>query len=154
MARKHYGKRRNCSFRAISPFPTVFSKDLNLRHVKTRACLEKGSSYMVFFFQAILIMDIAIQRYGSYEKFEEQTGGKILQRSNIVALIQRYLKRENMEREIMVNLSEDLLSRGSMTRIKGKPTLNVRVVNLREYWVEGLLRHEIGKYRFLHPQNS
>ena len=26
--RKHCGKRRNCSLRAISPFPTVFSKDL------------------------------------------------------------------------------------------------------------------------------
>ena len=26
--RKHDGKRRNCSPRAISPFPTVFSKDL------------------------------------------------------------------------------------------------------------------------------
>ena len=27
---------------AISPFPTVFSKDLYCRHVKTRACLGKG----------------------------------------------------------------------------------------------------------------
>ena len=36
------GKRRNCSLRAISPFPTVFSKDLNCRNVKTRACLRKG----------------------------------------------------------------------------------------------------------------
>ena len=36
--RKHWGKRRNCSLRAISPFPTVFSKDLYCRHVKTRAC--------------------------------------------------------------------------------------------------------------------
>ena len=36
------GKRRNCLSRAISPFPTVFSKDLNHRHVKTRACLGKG----------------------------------------------------------------------------------------------------------------
>ena len=35
-------KRRNCSLRAISPFPTVFSKDLYCRHVKTRACLGKG----------------------------------------------------------------------------------------------------------------
>ena len=26
--RKHCGKRRNCSLRAISPFPTVFSKGL------------------------------------------------------------------------------------------------------------------------------
>ena len=39
---KHCGKRRNCSLRAISPFPTVFSKDLSCRHVITRACLGKG----------------------------------------------------------------------------------------------------------------
>ena len=43
---KHYGKRRNCSLRAISPFPAVFSKDLYCRHLKTRACLGKG--YSVF----------------------------------------------------------------------------------------------------------
>ena len=40
--RKHCGKRRNCSLRAISPFSTVFSKDLHCRRVKTRACLGKG----------------------------------------------------------------------------------------------------------------
>ena len=39
MGRKHCGKRRNCSLRAISPFPTVFSKDMYCRQVKTRACL-------------------------------------------------------------------------------------------------------------------
>ena len=27
MGRKHCGKRRNCSLRAISPFPTVFTSD-------------------------------------------------------------------------------------------------------------------------------
>ena len=97
------------------------------------------------FFQAILIMENAMQKYGSYETFEEETGGKILQRTNIMAMIQRYLKRECMENEICINLSEELLSRGSMTRVKGKPMLNVRIINLREYWVEGLLRHEIGK---------
>ena len=36
------GKRRNCLLRAISPFPTVFSKHLYCRQVKTRACLGKG----------------------------------------------------------------------------------------------------------------
>ena len=41
MGRKHSGKRRNCSSRAISPFPAVFSKDLYCRHVKTRACLGR-----------------------------------------------------------------------------------------------------------------
>ena len=40
--RKHCGKRKNCSVRALSPFPTVFSKDLYSIQVKTRACLGKG----------------------------------------------------------------------------------------------------------------
>ena len=42
--RKHCGKRRNFSLWAISPFPTVFSKEFFCRHVKTRACLGKRSS--------------------------------------------------------------------------------------------------------------
>ena len=43
--RKRCGKRRNCSLRAISPFPAVFSKDLYCRHVKTRACLGKTTNF-------------------------------------------------------------------------------------------------------------
>ena len=39
---KKLWERRNCSSRAISPFPKVFPKDLYCRHVKTRACLGKG----------------------------------------------------------------------------------------------------------------
>ena len=45
MDRKHYGKMKNCSLQAISPFSSVFSKNLNCRHVKTRACLGKDSEY-------------------------------------------------------------------------------------------------------------
>ena len=41
-ARKHYVNRRNCLLRAISPFPTLFSKDLYCRHVITKAYLGKG----------------------------------------------------------------------------------------------------------------
>ena len=41
MGRKHCGKRRNCSLRAISPFPTVFSKDLYWRHVKPGPVWER-----------------------------------------------------------------------------------------------------------------
>ena len=40
--RKHCGERRNCSLRAIYPFPTLFSKDFNCRRVNTRGCLAKG----------------------------------------------------------------------------------------------------------------
>ena len=45
MDRKLCDKRRNCLLQAISPFPTVFSKDLYCRHVKTRACLGKGNFF-------------------------------------------------------------------------------------------------------------
>ena len=34
--RQHCGKRRNCSLRALSPFPTVVSKDLHRRHEKKK----------------------------------------------------------------------------------------------------------------------
>ena len=42
IGRKRCWKRRNCSWRAISPFLTVFSKDLYRGHLKTKACLGKG----------------------------------------------------------------------------------------------------------------
>ena len=41
MDRKHCGKRRNCSLRAIFPFPTVFSKDL-LQTRKNQGLFGKG----------------------------------------------------------------------------------------------------------------
>ena len=39
---KHCGKRRNCSLRAIYPFPTVFSKGLFHRGVKRCHCVGMG----------------------------------------------------------------------------------------------------------------
>ena len=42
MGRKHCGKRRNCSLRAISPFTTVFSKGLSTRGVKRCRCVGMG----------------------------------------------------------------------------------------------------------------
>ena len=89
-------------------------------------------------------MENALEKYGTYEEFESKTGGQILSRSQIYTVVTRYLKTENLEQEVVVNLTEELLSRGSMTRCKGKAQLNVRLVNLREFWLDGLLRHEIG----------
>ncbi|XP_005107828.1 uncharacterized protein KIAA0895 [Aplysia californica] len=95
---------------------------------------------------AILIMEKAISYFGTYETFEEVTGGRILSKSQIYSLVKKYLKNEELEDEVTLNLSEDMLSRGSMTRSKGKAMLNVRCVNLRECWAEGLLRHELGTH--------
>ena len=39
---KHCGKRRNCSLRAISPSPTVFSKGLFPRGIKRCQCVGMG----------------------------------------------------------------------------------------------------------------
>ena len=40
--RKHCGKRRNLLLWEISPFTTVFWKDLFYRDMETRACLWEG----------------------------------------------------------------------------------------------------------------
>ena len=63
--RKHCGKRRNCSLRAISPFPTVFSKRLYYRHVKHKGLFGKElkikmsitcfSSYQIGFRDSLMI---------------------------------------------------------------------------------------------------
>ena len=47
MARKQCGKRRNCSLRAISRFPAMFSKDLSCRHVKTRERVKERRTISV-----------------------------------------------------------------------------------------------------------
>ena len=39
--RKHYWKRRNCSLWAISPFHTMFSKDMYYRYVKIKGVLGR-----------------------------------------------------------------------------------------------------------------
>ena len=54
--------------------------------------------------QAIHIMDQAINQFGTYEEFEEQTGGRILSRSQIISLVRKYLKKEDLESEIQVTL--------------------------------------------------
>ena len=46
--RKHCGKRRNCLLRAISPFPTVFSKGLFPRGVKRCHCVGMGKVSSLF----------------------------------------------------------------------------------------------------------
>ena len=45
--RKHCGKRRNCSLRAISPFPTVFSKDLNCKTRINKGLFGKGLKHLL-----------------------------------------------------------------------------------------------------------
>ncbi|XP_015445033.2 uncharacterized protein KIAA0895 homolog isoform X2 [Pteropus alecto] len=101
-----------------------------------------------FLKQSINIMELTLQKYGSYEKFEQATGGSLLSKTRIWSHVRRYMVKEGCMGEIVVHLTEDLLSRASMTVVNGCPTLTINVSTAREHWLEGMLRHEIGTHYF------
>nr|XP_020820061.1 uncharacterized protein KIAA0895 homolog isoform X4 [Phascolarctos cinereus]XP_020820062.1 uncharacterized protein KIAA0895 homolog isoform X4 [Phascolarctos cinereus]XP_020820063.1 uncharacterized protein KIAA0895 homolog isoform X4 [Phascolarctos cinereus] len=93
-------------------------------------------------------MERTLQRYGSYENFEQATGGCLLSKTRIWSHVRKYMTKEGCLGEIVVHLTEDLLSRASMTVVNGCPTLTINVSTAREHWLEGMLRHEIGTHYF------
>uniref|UniRef100_A0A8B9UKY0 KIAA0895 n=1 Tax=Anas zonorhyncha TaxID=75864 RepID=A0A8B9UKY0_9AVES len=101
-----------------------------------------------FLKQSINIMERTLQKYGSYEKFEQATGGSLLTKSRIWNHVRKYMVKEGCLGEIVVHLTEDLLSRASMTVVNGCPTLTINISTAREHWLEGMLRHEIGTHYF------
>ncbi|CAH1268768.1 KIAA0895L [Branchiostoma lanceolatum] len=104
--------------------------------------------------QAITIMENALKRFGTYENFEARTGGKRLTRGEIMTIVKRCFKREKLQNgEVIINLSDDLLSRASMTQSRGRPTLNINVNTSRQFWLEGVARHEIGTH-YLRSYNN
>ncbi len=46
--------------------------------------------------------------------------------------------------QIVVNLTDGLLSRASMIVVNSRPRLTINISTAREQWLEGMLRHEIG----------
>ncbi|KAK9526190.1 hypothetical protein VZT92_014903 [Zoarces viviparus] len=101
-----------------------------------------------FLTQAVRIMELALQRYGSYEKFEKTTGGNLLTKSRVWLNIKKYMEKEGCVGEIVAQVTDDLLSRASMTVVNSRPTLTINSSTAREHWLEGMLRHEIGTHYF------
>ncbi|XP_012689936.2 uncharacterized protein KIAA0895 [Clupea harengus] len=101
-----------------------------------------------FLTQAVRIMELALQKYGNYEKFEQATGGSLLTKSRIWYQVKKYMEKEGCLGEIVVHLTDDLLSRASMTVVNSRPTLTINMATAREHWLEGMLRHEIGTHYF------
>ena len=64
-------------------------------------------------------MQNAIKRFGTYEKYMETTGGRKLSRFEIIQAAKNYLKSENMEDEVDIVISEDLLSRLKQNHVTG-----------------------------------
>ncbi|KAA0710558.1 hypothetical protein E1301_Tti015770 [Triplophysa tibetana] len=104
--------------------------------------------------QAERIMELALRKYGSYEKFEQATGGNLLTKSRIWYYVKKYMEKEGCMGEIVVYLTDDLLSRASMTVVNGRPTLTINISAAREQWLQGMLRHEIGTHYFRGINNS
>lgn len=71
-----------------------------------------------FHFQAIKIMRHALVKHGSYERFEESSGGRKLSRIQILDYVRNYLKQENMENEVQVWINDYSLN-GKHLRAKG-----------------------------------
>lgn len=50
--------------------------------------------------QAIKIMELTLQKYGSYENFEQATGGSVLPRSRIWNHVRKYMVKEGCLGEV------------------------------------------------------
>ncbi|XP_063160107.1 putative tyrosine carboxypeptidase MATCAP2 isoform X1 [Candoia aspera] len=151
--------RKFCILTAIKPsnverekikfFKSDFTSNPQFEYASSAlpSVLEKHSQASnLFLKQAIRIMELTLQKYGSYENFEQSTGGSLLPRSRIWNHVRKYMVKEGCLGEIVVHLSEDLLSRASMTVVNGRPTLTINISTAREHWLEGMLRHEIGTH--------
>ncbi|KAK5911659.1 hypothetical protein CgunFtcFv8_005814 [Champsocephalus gunnari] len=82
-----------------------------------------------FLTQAVNIMELALQ-------------------SRVCHNVKKYMEKEGCVGEIVVQVTEDLLSRASMTVVNSRPTLTINICSAREHWLEGMLRHEIGTHYF------
>nr|XP_024658958.1 uncharacterized protein KIAA0895-like [Maylandia zebra]XP_024658959.1 uncharacterized protein KIAA0895-like [Maylandia zebra] len=120
-----------------------------------RSVLDKyreGSG--LFLEQAVGIMECVLRKFGSYENFEEVTGGSALPKSQVWAAVRKYLQKEGCVGEVVVRLSEELLSQAVMVVESCRPTLTINLSGARQHWLEGMLRHEIGTHYLRGVNNS
>ncbi|CAN2389319.1 DUF1704, partial [Pristimantis euphronides] len=99
-----------------------------------------------FLAPALRILNTVLKKYGSYENFELLTGGNLLSKCQIWACCRRYMQKESCSGEVVVQLTEDLLSQAVMTNENSRPTLTINLLGARQHWLEGMLRHEIGTH--------
>lgn len=100
----------------------------------------------LFLSQAVRIMECVLRKFGSYENFADMTGGSLLPKSRVWAAARKYLQKENCVGEVVVCLSEELLSQAVMMVESCRPTLTINLSGARQHWLEGMLRHEIGTH--------
>ncbi|XP_051830990.1 microtubule-associated tyrosine carboxypeptidase 1 [Antechinus flavipes] len=119
------------------------------------AVLEKyNEASDKFIPQAVRIIEAVLEKYGSYEQFEAITGGQLLTKCQIWSIVRKYMQKEGCSGEVVVQLSEDLLSQAVMMVENSRPTLAINLTGARQYWLEGMLRHEIGTHYLRFVNNT
>ncbi|XP_026550316.1 uncharacterized protein KIAA0895-like [Notechis scutatus] len=101
--------------------------------------------HFVYLLQATGILNAVLQKYGTYESFEASNGGKLLTKCQIWSITRKYMQKEGCSGEVVVQLTEDLLSQAVMMVENSRPTLAINLSGARQNWLEGMLRHEIGQ---------
>ncbi|XP_062997603.1 microtubule-associated tyrosine carboxypeptidase 1-like isoform X2 [Elgaria multicarinata webbii] len=96
--------------------------------------------------EAVGIINAVLEKYGTYESFEASNGGKLLSKCQIWSIIRKYMQKEGCSGEVVVHLTEDLLSQAVMMVENSRPTLAINLSGARQNWLEGVLRHEIGTH--------
>uniref|UniRef100_A0A8C5QLC9 KIAA0895 n=1 Tax=Leptobrachium leishanense TaxID=445787 RepID=A0A8C5QLC9_9ANUR len=102
---------------------------------------------------AIAIIEKTLKRYGSYERFQDNAGGRPLQEHEIATAVQRHLQKEGCSGEMKVCITKDTLCIASMAIVNGRGMLTINASTARERWLEGTLCHEIGTHYYRSMNN-
>ncbi|KAM6300463.1 LOW QUALITY PROTEIN: microtubule-associated tyrosine carboxypeptidase 1 [Aegotheles albertisi] len=153
------GRRSPCLLVALRPrnveaererfFRASFAYDPQFEYAEPPppAVLEKyRAASDRFVGQAIRIIQTVLEKYGTYESFEVATGGRLLSKCQIWSVIRKYMQKEGCVGEVVVQLTDDLLSQAVMMVEDSRPTLAINLAGARQHWLEGMLRHEIGTH--------
>merc|ERR1719440_92966 len=100
---------------------------------------------------ALRILRTLLSQYGSYGRYEEQNGGEVLSEMEARGIVNDYLAKHGIDREITVIFDPQLVARASFTKKAGN--LRIRPQGLRRNWIQGMLHHEIGTH-YLRDKND
>lgn len=73
--------------------------------------------------------------------------------SGAAVILCRHFKANSKSRvcvQVVVRLSDELLSQAVMVVESCRPTLTINLAGARQHWLEGMLRHEIGNHARSH----
>eukprot|EP00400_MALV-I_sp_L67-5_P000850 gene850-805_t len=99
------------------------------------------------------ILATVLDKYGTFQRYQEQNGGRILTHEECQNQVNEYLEMNNLTDQVFVNYDPHLVARASMTTPHSKPTLNLRPRGNRQNWLQGTLDHELGTH-FMRDVNN